>query len=184
VSLLASLIGIPLICELNRTPELTGESPADSSVEHQSPGNSTDNIILFEPDPIHSSSHSDVHLSLDAAEGFRVDKGKGRDLSDKILPSVPASPSLSQSSLYDVEDLPDPQNDKGDIPEDILSDEAYALQIQSEDLANALQIMEDAQFAKTLDQGIEDNHPSMKEVSYTNQVAIALRQAALSVASP
>ncbi|KAF9468398.1 hypothetical protein BDZ94DRAFT_784601 [Collybia nuda] len=43
--------------------------------------------------------------------------------------------------------------------------------------------MEDAQLAKSLDEGAEAKHTSLKQPNYTNQVAIALRQAALSVAA-
>jgi hypothetical protein len=173
---------IQLICTLHRTPDLTGRSTAESSVAHRSPGNSTDDLLLFEQYPMHSPSHSDIHLPLDAAEDVHIDKGKGQDLSD----SIPPSPLISQNPLADI---PDPQGGKGkerDVAEDlrILSDEAYALMLQTEDLINTLQNMGDAQLSETLDQawGVE---PTMVElVNHTSQIAAVLRQAqAISVAA-
>lgn len=40
-------------------------------------------------------------------------------------------------------------------------DEEFAFRIQSEYLAKALQVIEDARIAKTLDEGVEADHPSL-----------------------
>lgn len=42
-----------------------------------------------------------------------------------------------------------------------VSDEEFAFRIQAEYLGKALQVIEDARIAKTLDQGVEVNHPSL-----------------------
>lgn len=166
------------------SPSLSDEFPFDDEEpsEDKEKGWKPINETLTDEDYLDEDPFDDE----EEASGPLEDKGKGRNLIDDTLMEEESIPSFDENPFDDDEEVSGPQEDKGkgrSPVNEIQSDEEYALKIQAEDLQTAFQVMEDAQLARVLDEGAEAKLPSLREPSYTNQVAIALRQAALSVAA-
>jgi hypothetical protein len=107
------------------------------------------------------------------SHNFNPNFQTGRCLSQGTMTTSSASPAgsgvhmftveqaisvlMAQLRLGDIEETDNHGTEKRHV-EALISDAEYALRIQAEDLVNAVQVIEDAQFARELEAGFQADH--------------------------